>query len=134
MWGQAGFRARAECRGERAGWGFWGLRRVVEAGSPGRGSLAWGGSGRAQAVQALDVQGQTHQIPLALDRAQAAHAELAKAQDALDPADGRFHQPFALGIRFLPLWACPVWSAMRRVAGPWGRRSDAVFLSRPSAT
>ena len=56
-----------------------------------------------QAVQALDVQSQTHQIPLALDRVQAAHAELAKAQDALDPADGCFHQPFALGIYFLTL-------------------------------
>ncbi len=56
-----------------------------------------------QAVQALDVQGQTHQIPLALDRVQAAHPELAKAQDALNPADGCFHQPFALGISLLTL-------------------------------
>ncbi len=44
-----------------------------------------------KAVQALDVQGQTHQVPLALDRVQAAHPELAKAEDALDPADGCFH-------------------------------------------
>ena len=44
-----------------------------------------------QAVQTLDIQGQTYQIPLALDRVQAAQPELAKAQDAFDPADGRFH-------------------------------------------
>ena len=61
------------------------------------------GSILEQAVQALDVQSQTHQIPLALDRVQAAHPELAKAQDALNPADGGFHQPFALGINFLTL-------------------------------
>ena len=56
-----------------------------------------------QPVQALDIQGQTLQIPLALDRVQAAHPELAKAQDTLEPADGCFHQPFALGIRLLIL-------------------------------
>ena len=69
---------------------------------------AWGERARPglmpqQAVQALDIQGQTHQISLALDPVQAAHPELAKAQDTLDPADGCFHQPFALGIRLLTL-------------------------------
>ncbi len=80
----------------------WGCTVAVRPGT--RGNRAPGGLRPQQAVQALDVQGQTHQIPLALDRVQAAHPKLAKAQDALNPADGRFHQPCALGIRFLPLW------------------------------
>ena len=72
---------------------------------------AAGGSGAAgppglrpqQAVQALDIQGQTYQIPLALYRVQATHPELAKAQDPLNPTDGRFYQPLALGVGVMPL-------------------------------
>ena len=78
----------------------WGCTGAVRPGA----NRAPGGLIPQQAVQALHVQSQTHQIPLALDRVQAAHAELAKTQDAFDPADGCFHQPFALGIYFLTLW------------------------------
>ena len=63
-----------------------------------RGDSAHPGSMLEQAVQALDVQGPTDQIPLPLHGVQAAHAELAKAQNPLNPADGCCHQPLALGV------------------------------------
>ena len=59
--------------------------------------------GEVAELQPFDIQGQTYQIPLTLDRVQATPPELAKAQDPLDPTDGCFHQPFALGLRLLTL-------------------------------
>ena len=96
-----------------------------------RGGAAWGPGGIGpsrsipqQAVQTLDVQSQTHQIPLALDRAQAAHAAWAKAQDALDPADRRLPPAICAGHIFPDPVGCPVWSAYAGWPRPggWARR------------
>ena len=80
-------------------------------------------------MKALHVQGQTRQIPPALDRVQAAQPKLAKAQDALDPAGGRFHQPFSLGVGVMSLGVSSL-VCMRRVAGPRGRLLTRVFSGR----
>ena len=53
-------------------------------------------------VRAPEIeQAGPHQIPLILDRVQAAHSKLAKTQNTPDPADGRFHPLFALGVSCL---------------------------------
>ncbi len=98
-----------------------------------RGNWAPPGLIPQQAVQALDIQGQTHQIPLALHGAQAAHTAWAKAQNTLNPTDGCFYQPLALGVGFMPLGGVQF-----ALYAPGGRSPgtlpEAVCPSRPSAT
>ena len=58
-------------------------------------------------LQALDVQRQTHQVPFPSRLVQAPHAESPESKDFLEPAIGRFGQPFALRVMRPPPLASP---------------------------